>query len=117
VHVVIMHLLQEVCRSGRTGVQVQSNEGEGTAALMSVDIDELALPKAHVCLIRERRGRTRAVRSSSPTSNVRQTHQPIEVTNLRWVADVCQWSRGIQRVMVDRDPEGFERYDTPRELA
>ena len=113
VHVEVVNLLREVCRSNRTGVQVKSNESEGTAVLDAVDVDELALPKAHVCLVRERRGVTHGVRSSSPTSNVRQTDQPIEVTNLRWVADVCQWSRGIQRVMVDRDPEGFERYDTP----
>jgi len=71
VYVVVVNLLREVCRSNRTGVEVKSNEGEGTAVLDAVDVDKLALPKAHVRLVRERRGHTGAVRSSSPTSNVR----------------------------------------------
>jgi hypothetical protein len=109
-----MNLLREVCRSGRTGVQVKSNKDEGPTALMAVYVDEHALPKTHVRLVRERCWGTHGVRSSSATSNVRQTHQPVEVCNLRRIVNVCQRSGGIQRVVVDDDPEGFEWCATAR---
>jgi hypothetical protein len=110
VHVEVMNL---ACQSNRTGVQVKSNEGEGTAALVTVYVDELALPKAHVCLVGERHGGTHRVRSSSLTSDVRKTHKPVEVCNLRRVVNFCQRNEGIQRVVVDDGPEGVEWCATP----
>src|SRR5450631_2023387 len=58
-------------------------------------------------------GGTHAVRSGSSAPDVRQTHKPVEVTNLRWVVNVCQRIGGIQRVMVDGDPEGLKWRATP----
>jgi len=54
VQVVVVNLLREGCRSGRTGVEVKSNESEGATALLAVDVDKLALPKAHVVISRRR---------------------------------------------------------------
>ena len=51
-HVVVMNLLGEHCRSGRTGVQIKSNKGERTLVLLAVRTDELALAEAHVRLVR-----------------------------------------------------------------
>ena len=53
VHVEVVNLLGKVCRSNRTGIQVESNEGERTPMGATVRTDELALAKAHVRLIRE----------------------------------------------------------------
>jgi hypothetical protein len=38
--------------------------------------------------------------------NAGQTHEPVEVCNLGRVIEVGQWGGGIQRVMMDKDPEG-----------
>ena len=75
---------------------------------MPVYVDKFALAKTHVSLIGERRWRTHGVSSSSATSNVRQTHHTVEVRDLGWIINVCQWNGGIQGVVVDDDSEGLK---------
>src|ERR1700730_5905304 len=109
VHVEFVNLLGKVCRSNRTGVQVESNKGERTPMGASVRTDELALAKAHVRLIREWHcGACSSVRSGPAAADVRQTHDPVEVVDLRWVANARHRHAGSQRVMVDNNPERFE---------
>lgn len=51
VHVEVVNLCcdREVGRSNWNGVQVKSNKGECTPMELTVNIDELATSKAHVC--------------------------------------------------------------------
>lgn len=87
VYVEIVDLFGEVGRSGRTGVQVKSNKSIRALMAATVRTDELALSKAHVRLERQRRHRA-AVSSGPAAANVRETHEPVEVTNLRRIADI-----------------------------
>src|SRR5580765_7404502 len=106
VHVVVVDLLRDVGRSGRTGVEVKSNKGESALMMATVGADKLTLTEAHVRPEGERRGDAgHGVCSGSATADVRQTHEPVEVCNLRWVADICERGRGVQRVMVDKNPK------------
>ena len=83
VYVVVVDLLGKVSRSNRTGIQVKSNEGERAHMAAAVRADELALTEAHVRLERQRGGRARGGVCSGPAAtNMRQTDDPIEVSDL-----------------------------------
>jgi len=72
VYVVIVDLFGEISRSGRTGIQVESNEGESALMRTAVCADELALTEAHVGLEPQRSCRTRdGVRAGPTAANVR----------------------------------------------
>jgi hypothetical protein len=115
VHVVIVDLLSEGCRSGRTGVHVKSNKGERALVAVTVRADESALTKSHVRLERKRCGCARdGVGSHAAAADVRQTNKSVEVRDLRRIVDVDQGEGGIQRIVVDEDPEGSKSPDTPR---
>jgi hypothetical protein len=95
VQVEIVDLFREVGRSGRTGVQVKSNKGERALMAAAVRTDELALGEAHVRLERQRHG-TRTCACSSPgAANMRETDEPVEVSDLRRVVDVGKRDSGI----------------------
>jgi hypothetical protein len=72
VYIVIVDLFGEISRSGRTGIQVESNEGESALMRTAVRADELALTEAHVGLEPQRSCRTRDGVCAGPTAaNVR----------------------------------------------
>jgi len=110
VHVVVVNLLRQGGRSDRTGIQVKSNKGERTPMLAPVDSDELALDEPHVRLVRQRHCGSGAG-TGPASSDVRQTHEPVEVGDLRWVTNVGQCHSWIKRIMVDGDSEGLEWHD------
>jgi hypothetical protein len=92
-HVVVVNL---VGQSNWTVIQVKSNKGERASVLLAVRADEFALAETHIGLERvSRHGARRGVCSHPATSNVRQSHEPVEVRNLRWVAEIRQWRGGI----------------------
>ena len=96
VHVIVMDLLSEGGRSNRTGVQVKSNKGERGFMFATIDADEFALAKPHVCLKRERRtGSTHCVSSGSAAADVCKPYETVEVRNLRGIVDICQRCGGI----------------------
>jgi len=95
-HVVVVNLLGQTGRSNRTGIHVKSNKGERAAVLAAIRTDELSLTETHVGLERQRRGGARGRVCSRPAAaDVCQSHEPIEVRNLRWVADIGQSIGGI----------------------
>src|ERR1700730_8549754 len=88
-HVEVVDLLRDVGRSGRTGVEVESNKGEGALMLVAVRPDELALTEPHVRPEGERRGRAgHRVYPGATAVDVRQTDKPVEVGNLRRIVDI-----------------------------
>lgn len=90
-HVVVVNLLREVGRSYWTGVQVKSNKGERAPMEKAIYAYELALTEPHVRLVCKRRsGARRSVRSGPAATDMRQTDEPVEVCDLRGVANVCQ---------------------------
>lgn len=92
VHVVVVNLVSELGRSGRTGVQVKSNEGERASMLSVVRTDEFALTETHVSLERQPHGGVfHRVCSYPAAADMRQSHEPVEVRDLRRVADIGQW--------------------------
>lgn len=110
-HVVVVDLVinaKGAGRSNRTGVEVQSNKGECASMLSAIRTDELALAKPHVRLEREP---VPGAHVCSATSYVRQAHEPVEIRDLRRIADISQRLGGIQRIMVDKDSVGFQPYD------
>ena len=58
VHVVVVDLLGQYCRSDRTGIQVKSDEGESALMMAAIGTDKLALAEAHVGPVRQRLGRS-----------------------------------------------------------
>ena len=85
VHVVIVNLMTEIesGRSGRIGIQVQSNKGERALVLSTVHADEPAFTKAHVrSEPQNRRFARNGVRSGAAAVNIRQAYEPVEVSNL-----------------------------------
>lgn len=111
-NVVIVDLVRKIGRSSRIGVDVESNKGERALMAMAVRADESAFAEAHVCLICHGRADTRErVRSGPASANMRQTHETVEVCNLRRIIDHIQRFGGIQRVVVNEDSErGKWRY-------
>jgi hypothetical protein len=83
VHVVVMNLLRQGSRSDRTGIQVKSNKGERAPVFAPVDPNELALAEPHVRLVGQGHwGTCVGVLTGSASSDVRQTHEPVEVGDL-----------------------------------
>ena len=115
VYVVVVNLFREVCRSNRTGVQVKSNEGERASVLAAVRADESASTEPHVRLeCQRRRGACRSVCSGPAATDVGQTHEPLEVCDLRRIADIGEGRARLQRVVVDENSEGFKSRDAAR---
>src|SRR5215472_17588680 len=114
-HVVVVNLQEQVGRSNRTGIHVKSNKGERASVLLAVRTDEFTLAETHIGLERQRRGGARPGICSRPaTADVSQSHEPVEVRNLRWIVDIGQRLGGIERIMVDEDPERRKPLDTSR---
>ena len=91
VDVVIMDLFIDAGRSNRTGVKVQSNKGECASMLLAVGSNKLPLAEPHVRLKRKtRHGSTGSVRSHPAAAYVREAHKPVEICDLRRIADVGQ---------------------------
>lgn len=110
-----MDLFSELGRSGRTGVQVKSNKGKRAFMVVTVCPDELALTEAHVRLERKTCGCARdGVCSHAAAADVRQTNKSVEVCDLRRIVEVRQRDGGIQRIVVDEDPEGSKSLHAPR---
>ncbi len=77
--------------------------------------DEFSLAETHVRLERQSRGGARrGVRSHPAAADVRQTHEAVEICDLGRIVDVGQRGGGVQRVMVDEDPEGLESRNPSR---
>src|ERR1700676_249951 len=82
-HVEVVNLLRDVGRSGRTGVEVESNKGKGAVMTAAVRTDELTLTEAHVRAESERCGDAgRGVCAGPTAADVRQTDKSVEVCNL-----------------------------------
>jgi len=82
-NVVIVNLRDEAGRPNRAGIEVQSNKGKRASMLLAVRRDELALAKTHIGLECQPRGDAGCgVGTSSPTSDMREAHEPIEIRNL-----------------------------------
>src|SRR5260370_41333676 len=104
----------ERCRSSRSGVQNKSNKGERTLVAAAIHANEFALAEAHVRLKSQRRGGARfRVHTRPAPANMRQTHKPVKICDLRWIVDIGQRVGGIQRVMVDGNPKRLKRDDAP----
>jgi hypothetical protein len=109
VHIIVVDLFKEAGRSNRTGIQVQSNKDESAPMPLAIRGDEFSLAETHVRLERQSRGGARrGVRSHPAAADVRQTHEAVEICDLGRIVDVGQRGGGVQRVMVDEDPEGLE---------
>jgi len=81
--VVVVNLLDEVSRPNRAGIKVQSNEGKRAPMLLAVCRNELALAKTHIGLECQPRGDAGCgVGTCSPTSDMSESHEPIEIRNL-----------------------------------
>ena len=107
-HVIVMNLLDEHCRSGRTGIQVKSNKGERPPVLPAVRTNELALTEAHVCLVRQRRGDTPSGLCSRPASaDMCQTHEPVEVCDLRRSLILASATVGLSGLSWMKTPNGL----------
>ncbi len=114
-NVVVVDLFGDVGRSGRTGVEVKSNKGESALMMATVGADELTLTEAHVRPEGERHGAAgHGVCSGPAPADVRQTHKPVEVCNLRRVADIGERCCGVQRVMVDKNAKRLKWRKAPR---
>ena len=88
-YVVVVDLLREVGRSNRTSIQIKSNKGQCALMRLAVRTNKLALSKAHIGLeCQRRRGARARVGTGAAAANVRQTYDPIEVSDLRGVADI-----------------------------
>src|SRR5437588_11868829 len=88
VNVVIMDLFIDAGRSNRTGVSVQSNKGECASMLLSAGTNKLALAEPHVRL--KRKPVMAPLRSHPAAAYVREAHKPVEICDLRRIADVGQ---------------------------
>ena len=99
-----MDLLGQVCRSDRTGVNVQSNKDKRTLMMLASLANVLSLHKSHVGAERERL--SEAGSRASPT-DLGVADDTIKVGDLGWVADLAQryWS-ARQREVVDQNAEG-----------
>lgn len=96
---VVVDLLRCDCRSNRTGEDIQSYEPEDTLVQFTVFRDELTFHETHVRLKRQRVHKSR---TSSGAANPVQTHEALEVRNLRGFIERRQWSCGRLRwKMVD----------------
>jgi hypothetical protein len=87
-HVVVVDLVikaKGAGRSNRTGVKVKSNKGKRASMLLAVRTDELALAETHVRLECEP---VPGAHVCSPSSYVRQAHEPVEIRDLRRIADI-----------------------------
>jgi hypothetical protein len=101
-------------QSNRTGIQVKSNEDERAAMGLAVRRDECALTETHVRLEGHACGSAGIlVRSRAAAANVGQSDEPVEVCDLRWVADLVEGVLGIQGVVVNKNPQGRERCNAP----
>lgn len=81
----------------------------------AVNTDELALAEAHIRLVGKWRGDACGSVGSSPAAtDVRQTNDPIEVCDLRRIANACDRVGRIQWVVMDGDSERFEWNYTAR---
>jgi hypothetical protein len=113
VHVVVVDLLSEDCRSDRTGVQVKSNKGERALMLAAIGTDEVALAEAHVRPERERLLRSgHRVGSGAAAVDVCQSDKSLEVRDLRRVAEAGKGEGGVQRMVVDEDAKRSQRRAT-----
>jgi hypothetical protein len=109
VNVVVVNLCRKICRSDRTGVDVQSDKAECALVPMPIRADELALAEAHVRLVRHRRGLARdCVYRGPAAADMRHTHESVEVRDLRRIADAGQRVGGVQWVVMDEDAERSE---------
>jgi hypothetical protein len=83
VHVVVVNLFGEASRSGRTGVEIKSNESEGALLQVTVGTDELALTKSHVGLVGQRSGNSCVGVGAGPAAaDVRQADETVEICDL-----------------------------------
>lgn len=84
--------------------------------LPAVRADESALTETHVGLERQRRHGARSVRSHAAAADVCESDEPVEIGDLRWVADTChcQPVGGTQRIMVNENSERLKSVDAPR---
>jgi hypothetical protein len=116
VHIVIVDLLsyRQGVRSNWNGIEIESDKTEGTVMLVPVCADESALTEAHVRP--ECQGHASAshgVCSRSTALYVCQSDEAVEVSDLRRIADVGERSCGIEWIVVDKDPVGAQRCETP----
>jgi hypothetical protein len=89
-YVVIMDLLsyRQGVRSNWNGIEVKSDKTESTVMLVPVRADESALTEAHVRPECQRHGSaSRGICSRSAALYVSQSDKPVEICNLRGVAD------------------------------
>ena len=84
-----MDLFGRVRHSNWSGEDIQSYEPEDTLMQLAVFCDELTFHEPHVRLKRQWIGEARA---SSRTANAIQSNEPLEVGDLRWFVEACQWS-------------------------
>src|SRR5215831_18511242 len=87
VYVVVVDLRWECSRSNRTGVEIESNKDLRAMVNTAVCTDEFAFTKTHIRLICQRDGCPGAVLSRSSATNMSQSHEAIEICNLRRVVD------------------------------
>ena len=84
--IVIMNLLRQVCRSDRTGVDVQSNEDESTLMMVAVFAHILTLHESHISAKSERLSEPRPC--ACPT-DLSIADDAIKVGNFRWIIDLA----------------------------
>ena len=99
-----MNLLRYASLSNWTVENIQSYEPENTLMPFAVFCNEHALHETHVCLKRQCIGEPRT--SSGATDSV-QSHEALEIRNLRRFGKACQRScGGLSWKVVDEDAEG-----------
>ena len=81
---VVMNLLEDIGRSYRTGVEVESDKHEGTMMVVAIFSNVFALHGSHVSAKRERSSNTG---SSSATSDHGVGNQTVEVADLGRITD------------------------------
>ena len=86
-YVVVVDLRWERGRSNRTGIQIESNKDLGASTHAAVCTDEFAFTETHVRLICQRHGCPGGVCPRASATNMGQSHEAIEICNLRGVVD------------------------------
>src|SRR5215831_12472428 len=89
VYVVVVNLRWERGRSNRTGVQIESNKDLRAMVHAAVCTNKFAFAETHVRLICQRHGCPGAVCPGTSATNMGQSHEAIEICNLRRVVDAC----------------------------